>query len=331
MKRSSLTLLSFLASSFLVLSASAKVVDRSVVTVNDEVILESDIAKFQTKVRSKSFQELFGGMDPKALKDRESILQLLIEEKIINQQVKKLELTATDAEVDAQIRVIQKRNGISPAQLTERLKQLGTTMADYKEGIRRQIERRNLIEREIKPTLEVSDEQLRHYYLRNLRAEDSTTQYRIAHILIENKAKAGISAQERAKTIHKELEANPGNFAAMVKEYSDDTSTPDGLLGDFSATQMAKEFREVVPKTAVGKVTAPIKTAAGYHIVKVLESHAGDYTNLPKDRKEALRNQMVSEELEKRMAMWLDRKKGESYIRASNTATPAKETNKQTN
>jgi hypothetical protein len=42
-------------------------------------------------------------------------------------------------------------------------------------------------------------------------------------------------------------------------------------------------------------------------------------------------NLLVSEELEKRMAMWLDRKKGESYIRASNTTTPAKETNKQTN
>lgn len=295
-----------------------QVIDKSVATVNDEIILESDIEKFQNKIKSKAFKELFGGIDEKAVGSREGILQLLIEEKIINQQVKKLELAASDQEVEGQIRAITTRNGISPAQLTERLKQLGTTMPEYKEGIRRQIERRNLIEREIKPNMEVSEDQLRHFYLRNLRPEDVEVQYHIAHILIENKGK-GKAAAERANAVWKDVSANPDNFAALVKETSDDTSSHStgGDLGQYSKSQLAKEFRDVVPKTPVGKVTQPIKTSSGYHIVKVLQIVRGDFANLSKERKETLRNQMVAEELEKRMAMWLDRKKNDAFIRLS--------------
>ncbi len=297
--------------------AAKRVLDKSVVTVNDEVILQSDVDAFQKKIKSKSFQELFGGIDEKTANDPNKVLQLLVEEKIINQQVKKLELTASEQEVDGQIRAITKRNGISEAQLTERLKQLGTTMPQYKDGIRRQIERRNLVEREIRPNLETSDDQLRHYYLRNGKPEDSETQYKVGQILIDAKPKAGVAAAERAKTVWKDLSKKPEDFEAFAKDYSDDssTATTGGVLGYFTTSQLAKEFRDQVKKTPVGQVTEPIKTGAGFHILKVLESRAGDFATLTKERKEALRNQMTSEELEKRMGMWLERKKRESFIR----------------
>ena len=84
--------------------------------------------------------------------------------------------------------------------------------------------------------------------------------------------------------------------------------------GSFSLNSLAKELRHVVPQTAVGLVTKPVKMADGFHIVKVLEAKAGDFASLPKERKEALRGEMISSELEKRMAMWLERKKGEANI-----------------
>jgi parvulin-like peptidyl-prolyl isomerase len=54
--------------------------------------------------------------------------------------------------------------------------------------------------------------------------------------------------------------------------------------------------------------------ADGYHILKVLETKAADFTNIPKDKKEMNRNQIVGQEIEKKMALWLDRKKRESNI-----------------
>lgn len=315
--------------SFLILSLSLvivagtahgqKLIDRTLVMVNDEVILESDIDRFLQKIKSKSFQELFGGIDPSVANKRDNIVQLLIDEKIVNQQVKKLELQANDQEVDGQIRAITKRNGITLSQLEERLKQLGTSMKDYRDGIRRQIERNNLIEREIKPSMELTEEQLRHFYMRTAKQDELQSEYKIAHILVSKKPGAP-DPQARTKTILAELQNNPTLFEKYAKEYSDDPGSAEagGVLGYFSLSSLSKEFRTMVPKIPVGQMTPPIKTSAGYHIVKVLDVRSVDFGSLPKERRDALRSQMMSSELEKRMALWLERKRSEAHIKRFN-------------
>ncbi len=301
---------------------ASKTIDRTLVTVNDEVILESDIDRFIKNARSKSFQELFGGLKEEQLKDRNSVLQILIDEKIINQQVKKLELQASEQEVDGQIKAIEKRNGISRAQLSSRLSQLGSSMDEYKDGIKRQIERRNLIEREIRPTLEVNEDTIKNYYSRMGDAKDAEVQFRIAHIFIDGKKP---KAKSRADEIYKDVASKPETFAAVVKDMSDDNSTLEtgGDLGFFSPSSLVAEFKKSVPKTQVGQVTAPIKTAAGYHIVKVLERKTGEFANLSPERKAEISNLVAGTEMERKMALWLERKKRESHIRQFN-APPKK-------
>lgn len=296
---------------------SGKVIDRTVVTVNDDVILESDIDRFLAKSKSDSFKELFGGIDPEQLKDRKKVLGLLIEEKIINQQVKKLDLEATDQEIDGQIRSIVTRNNITNKQLETRLKQLGTTMSEYREGIRRQIERRNLIEREIKPNLEVSEDKLKQFYKRSRTRSKGSVRFQIAHIYLDPDKSGGVSAKKRADTVWKEVSKDPSAFASLASEYSDDASTSGngGKLGYFSLSSLVDEFKKVVPSTPVGKVTKPIKTSAGYHIVKVLDRASADYDSLTEEQKANLRNALVSIELERKMASWLERRKREAHIR----------------
>ncbi len=298
---------------------AAKLIDRTAVVVNDEAILESDIDKFQQKLKMKSFQELFGGVDPSIANNRESALQLLVEEKLINQHIKKIEMQATEQEVDGQIKAIIKRNGITEAQLSERLKQLGTSIADYKEGIKRQIERKNLMDREIRPSMEISEDQLKHFYARNAPPGDKDVVYKIAHILIATKGTgvAAATAETRAKNVYAALKAKPEDFEKFVKESSDDSTSTDsgGVLGEFTTSQLAKEFKAVIPKTKEGEFTAPIKTSAGYHIVKVLEVKSSDFASVPKEKRDMLKNQMIGQELEKKMSLWLERKKAESYIK----------------
>lgn len=297
--------------------AGKTLIDRTVVTVNDDVILESDIFEFQRKIQGKSFQELFGGISKDVLSDPKKTLQLLIEEKIVDQQVRKLDLKATDQEVDAQIRAILKRNGISMTQLSERLKQLGAGIGEYREGIRRQIERKNLIDREIRPTLEVSDEQVRHFHLRNTRDAANENEYKLAHILLSPAGTKKI--EEKVAALYAELKKSPGSFDRLARENSLDPSTVDtgGILGYFSVSSMAKEFRETIPKTPVGQVTRPIRTVAGIHLVKVLDIRYSDFSTLGKERKEVLRSQLLELEMEKKMQLWLERKRAESYIRFS--------------
>ncbi len=289
------------------------VLDRSVVTVNDDIILASDIESFRAKAKSKNFQELFGGLDPKKLESRDAVLQLLIEEKLIDQQVKKLELTASEQEVERHIRTILERNQITQKQLTARLKDLNTTFQEYQEGIRRQLERRNLVEREIKPMMEVSDEELRHFMMRNGEAATGT-RYQLAHILITTPGPAG---QKRAEKVLAEALAKPEGFAELAKNTSDDAATAEsgGDLGLLSTDAMSKDFQEAAKKTAPGKVYGKVvKSPGGLHIVKVNKSEALSFADLPEDRKTELRNQLMSQELEKKMTLWLERKRNDAHI-----------------
>lgn len=299
------------------LIATSKVVDRTVIVINDEPILESDISAFQKKIKSKSFQELFGGIPNNVIDNRNAALQLLVEERLVNQQVKKLELTASEQEVEGQIKNILKRNNISQAQLAERLKQLGSNLVEYKEGIKRQIERRNLIDREIRPSLEISEEQLRHFYMRSARPEEMEHEYKLAHILIGYKSQdpaAKTKAEKRVFEVYKEAEKRKDDFSQLVKEFSDDSDSPDGVLGFFSPSSLAKEFKTIIPKTKVGDITKPIKMADGFHILKLMEVRSPDFSSLSKEKKDAVRNQMVASEMEKKMALWIEKKKKESNI-----------------
>ena len=296
---------------------STQVLDRTVVTINDEPILESDINEFQKKIQSNSFQELFGGIPNNVIDNRDAALQLLVEERLVNQQVKKLELTASEQEVQAQIKSILKRNNITQAQLGDRLKQLGSNLNEYKDGIKRQIERRNLIDREIRPAMEISDEQLRHFYSRSGNPEASEQEFKIAHILVSFKkgiANADMEAQKRAADIYKQVSSRKADFSQLVKEYSDDTESADGILGYFSPSSLSKEFRNIIPKTNVGDVTTPIKMSDGFHILKLIEIRSPDFSSLSKEKKEQVRNQMVAAEMEKKMALWIEKKKKESNI-----------------
>ncbi len=62
-----------------------------------------------------------------------------------------------------------------------------------------------------------------------------------------------------------------GDFAALAKEHSEDPSAKDngGDLGWFSALRMVYPFECAAYNTPVGKVSMPIRTRFGYHIIKV--------------------------------------------------------------
>ncbi|MDO8534716.1 MAG: peptidylprolyl isomerase [Xanthobacteraceae bacterium] len=81
------------------------------------------------------------------------------------------------------------------------------------------------------------------------------------HILVET--------EDKAKEVLGKLKAG-GDFAALAKEVSKDPGASDGGdLGYFSKEQMVPEFAEAAFKLDKGKISDPVKTQFGWHIIKV--------------------------------------------------------------
>ena len=84
-----------------------------------------------------------------------------------------------------------------------------------------------------------------------------------SHILVEKQSQA-IAILDRIKQGEK--------FGKLAKELSIDSGSAkrDGNLGYFGRGKMVKEFEAVAFSLEVGKISEPVKTQYGYHIIKRL-------------------------------------------------------------
>lgn len=97
-------------------------------------------------------------------------------------------------------------------------------------------------------------------------------QYRAQHILVRaEKADASASAEAAVRKIWQQARKGE-DFAALAREYSQDSNAADGGdLGWFGDGMMVPEFEAAVHQLNVGQISAPVKTQFGWHLIKLNE------------------------------------------------------------
>ena len=147
-------------------------------------------------------------------------------------------------------------------------------------------EKRSLIAaEEVGKVLEtaVTDEALQKAYDETYGSAEAETEYKAAHILVEN--------EDEAKAIEEELKGG-ADFAAVAKEKSTGPSGPNGgELGWFGKGMMVPEFETAVMALKPGEVSAPVKTQFGWHVIKLEETRLKEKPSL-EEVKDELRSQV---------------------------------------
>jgi hypothetical protein len=113
----------------------------------------------------------------------------------------------------------------------------------------------------------------------NAHKADFSPQTCVSHILVSTQAKsdgsAGLSdadALAKAKDLKKQLDAG-ADFATLATSSSDDTA-PGGDLGCHIPGAYVAEFETAMNAATIGKVTDPVKSQYGYHLILVRERRA---------------------------------------------------------
>ncbi len=102
-------------------------------------------------------------------------------------------------------------------------------------------------------------------------------QYRLAQIYValpEGGDQAAVTkAQGRIEAVKRKLDEKPGDFEVLAKAESDEktSAAAGGEIGWLTEAQIQPDIREAAIKLAAGQVSAPIKRAQGWHIIKCLE------------------------------------------------------------
>lgn len=126
---------------------------------------------------------------------------------------------------------------------------------------------------EIASASKVSEAEIKSYWKSNPEQFKVPTQVRARHILVAVSDKVGeAQARARAEEILARIKAKE-SFETLASEFSDDAASKarGGDLGFFAMGKMAPEFEKAAFALKPGAVSAPVKTAFGYHLIKVEE------------------------------------------------------------
>lgn len=248
-----------------------------VATVNGDAITRKEfneqVERNMARYRGQSNQ-LPPGIEQRI---QESVLRRMIDDKVIEQKAKALEITVSEEEIGTKFTEHKGRFRTEQA-FADYLKRSNNTEANMKDDLRRNLLRDRVVEKLSGP-IEVLDDEVQKYYTENLERFKEKEQVRASRILIRV-ANNGSDADKKAamKDAKKvqALAAKAGaDFAALAKEYSKGPEAGrDGDLGWFSRGRMPPEFDEVAFKLQADKVSGVIETKMGYEIVKVWEKKA---------------------------------------------------------
>lgn len=123
----------------------------------------------------------------------------------------------------------------------------------------------------------VSDAELRSYYDSHKSEFTQEEQVRARHILVfVNAERNEQQARARIEEAQRRL-AGGADFAAVAKEYSDDTASAGsgGDLGYFGRQAMVPEFANAAFTAPVNKVVGPVRTQYGFHLIEVTDKRPG--------------------------------------------------------
>lgn len=284
---------------WLATAAQAEVINKIVATVDGDPITLYELKRF---AQQDPRMQQMGTADPRA------VLETVIMDRIIDKEVSHLGIVVRDADVDRYIENIRQRNNLTDDQLRIALEQQGLSWAEYRVQVRKELQKVQLINQEIRGKVNVTPEEVERYYNANLTEYALPEQIKISHIVFRVAPDApqeeADAAMAKAATAYARLQQGD-DFAAVAKEMSEDQSAASGgELGAFKKGEMLDEFDEQITRLKPGQYSQPFRTAVGVHIVRLDESMGASHQSLD-DLAADIRERLYNEALEERYNRWL--------------------------
>ena len=246
-----------------------------VATVNGKTIMQDELERDYKLSLGESAQQ---PSPEQANIVRLNILRQLIEDEIIQQRAAKLNLSASDEDVNAKL--TEMKAPYTQEEFDQQLKQRNLTLDDLKRDIRRQLTREKLQNKEIESKINITDSDISHYYMAH-KAEFNLIepQYRLAQIVAyigpapqgaaaaaaQDKQPTDADAKRKIDTVYSQLRSG-FDFGTVAVQESDDANTASsgGDMGFVNESTLKNDqtVYDAISKLKVGEITEPLPVTA---------------------------------------------------------------------
>lgn len=258
--------------------AEVQPLDRVVAVVDNDVIMQSQLDRRITEVQQSLAKR--GGEQPPREALAPQVLERLIVENLQLQLGERSGIRIGDEELNQALATIAQRNNLSLEQFRAALARDGLSFDDAREQVRREMVISRVRQRRVAERIQVSDQEVQNFLASDLGKLQLSEEFRLANILVP--LSEGASAQEiqtagrQAQDIYSQL-ADGADFARLAAARSaGENALEGGEIGWRKAAQLPPPFDAMVGALGVGEVTEPVRTPAGFILIKLLDKRGGD-------------------------------------------------------
>jgi len=293
---------------FLLFTASlnARILDRIIASVNGQAIFYSDfksrlepfIEQLNITVQDKEAKE-------KHLKRlKKEILDAMIEEKVLAEKAREMNIQITESEVEQGIAEIRSRFK-TEKEYQEELAKQAMKQSNMRERVKEQLMTIKIINSEVRSKIsEPKEKEIKKFYEENEEKMVVGEQVRVKQIFFEVKdASEKGAARKKAGRVLAEVRKSPGDFVTLAEKHS---TIPEnaGDTGYFGRGEKIPEFEKPCFKLKVGEISDIIGTPLGYHIVKCIGKKAPEKKTF-EESKEYIKNYLFTAKMEEKYVRWV--------------------------
>src|SRR4051812_40679535 len=317
MKNTSLLVVAALSLAAVSVARAARVVERVVAVVNDEIILQTEVEQMAAGQ--------YRGPDPDTAEGKKQweeikrkALDAMIDSKLVQQQASELKLAVTTEEVDRAVEQVKTQNKLDDATFRAALEQQGFTMEGYRKTLRKQILELKVVNTAVRSRVTVSDDEVKTYYHQNEKLVVGDRQSHLRQILVavpDRGSADDVAGKKRVAAKVVELARGGTSFVELAKQYSDDdgTKASGGDLGWVGKGVLVDQLDDAMAAMEPGDVRGPIRTDRGFVVLQLVERKSGDLRPF-EEIKDQLRKQLYDQQVEKAQQSWLRELRKKAHV-----------------
>jgi peptidyl-prolyl cis-trans isomerase SurA len=294
--------------------AEELLVDGIAAQVGGDIVLVSEvmrvIAPNERRMRAA------GAPEEEIAKLRAEGLETMIEWRLIEKLVRDADLGASDAEVDETIAAIARENGISVGQLEKSVATQDMTFADYKDQIKRELERRKVVNAMVAARVHVEEAEIKKAYeTRFAKQPTGGSQVHLRQILVPASEELKRTLEESC-TLVSQLRtriAAGESFEALAREHSATAPLEGGDIGWLHQDTLAGWMVRAIGDLEPGGVSPLIELPFGCTVVQVVERRAWEPVSY-EQAKQALQAEVFEAKLAEEYRSWMDDLRERTFI-----------------
>ncbi|WP_415177261.1 peptidylprolyl isomerase [Porticoccus sp.] len=251
--------------------------DHIVAVVDDDVVMASELEKRVADIYARlenSETEI-----PAESVLIPQVLERLILERLQLNRAQRMGIRISDEEVTQAMERMAESREQTVAQMIEDARQSGIDLTSLRQQLRNEITINQVQERAVNRRIYISEQEVDNFLASEEGQQWSSPDVNLGHILLPLSSGASredvAEVEQKVRGLYEQLQ-NGADFKSLAIAHSGaQDALQGGDLGWRKTTQLPSIFVNAVDKLSPGEVSMPIRSDAGYHLLKLYDRRGG--------------------------------------------------------